>query len=61
MSAILVVAIALAGLLAAISVLHAYARWTIRNIDRQQAIAPSRNKPISGTANESWRNRGDIR
>jgi len=61
MSLALLIAIVLVGLLTAFSAVHVYARWTIRNIDRQQvAVVPASDRPGSDP-NESRRNRGDIR
>jgi len=48
MSLALLIAIVLVGLLTAFSAVHVYARWTIRNIDRQQvAVVPASDRPGS--------------
>ena len=48
MSLVLLIAIVLVGLLTAFSAVHVYARWTIRNIDRQQvAVVPASDRPGS--------------
>ncbi len=48
MSLVLLIAIVLVGLLTVFSAVQVYARWTIRNIDRQQvAVVPASDRPGS--------------